>query len=289
MTEAAPLVSVVIPSYNRAGLIGKTIDSVLNQDYPNIEIIVVDDCSSDDTESVIAGYGDRVIFRRHDENKGAPAARNTGLEISRGKYIAFLDSDDTWTYNKISAQMDVMISSDSGTALVYCGMVKIDGNGNVVGEKIPKYRGRIYLKLLKDNVIGSTSVPLILKDAVMEVGGFDESLPSRQDLDLWLRLAKRWTVDYDPGKFVNYYVHENRISSDIEGKIKGNLMILDKYYDDIKKHPSILSSQYEVIGWLYKKNGQIKEARKYFIRSLKSFPNIKSLYHLLKLYLPFKD
>ena len=289
MTESHPLVSVVIPAYNRQDLIRRTIESVVAQDYPNIEIIVVDDCSKDNTESVIREYGNRIVYHRHERNMGAPATRNTGLKASRGEFVAFLDSDDTWLHNKISSQVELMLSSGRDTVLVYTGMLKVTEDGKVIGKKVPKIRGRIFSSLLKDNVIGSTSIPLLRKDAVLEVGGFDENLPSRQDLDLWLRLARNWLVDYVPGHLVNYYIHENRISSNIKAKITGSLMILDKYFHDMKKHPSILSFQYEVIGWLYKKDGQYEKAREYFIKSVRTFPNLKSLYRLLQLSIPLKD
>ncbi len=285
MDKSTPLVSVIIPVYNRGYLVGKTIDSVLDQDYPNIEIIVVDDCSNDNSKDVIAEYGNKVVYYRHDKNMGAPAARNTGIMHSSGQFVAFLDSDDIWKPGKISAQVKCISSSTPQTALVYTGMLKIDESGNIVGRKIPKFRGRIFKDLLRDNVIGSTSVPLIRRDVVIEVGGFDESLPARQDLDLWLRIARSWDVDYVSDTLVLYSIHGKRISSNTGNRIQGYLMVLDKYYDDLGKYPSILSSCYEQVGWLYKNQGDYRKAREYFFKSLKRFPCFKSAYHLFDLYL----
>ena len=95
MTDKSVTVSVIIPTYNRAHLVGRAIRSVLNQTYQDFEIIVVDDCSTDNTEEIVKGFNDhRIRYMRHDRNRGGSAARNTGIKASQGKYIAFLDSDD---------------------------------------------------------------------------------------------------------------------------------------------------------------------------------------------------
>ncbi len=101
-----PLVSVIIPTYNRADLIGHTLDSAINQSYRNLEIIVIDDGSVDNTEEVVKAIGDsRIRYIRHQTNCGGSTARNTGIEAARGEYIAFLDSDDIWVPNKIQLQL----------------------------------------------------------------------------------------------------------------------------------------------------------------------------------------
>jgi len=105
MTDKSVTVSVIIPTYNRAHLVGRAIRSVLNQTYQDFEIIVVDDCSTDNTEEIVKGFNDhRIRYMRHDRNRGGSAARNTGIKASQGKYIAFLDSDDEWLLKKAESR-----------------------------------------------------------------------------------------------------------------------------------------------------------------------------------------
>jgi glycosyltransferase involved in cell wall biosynthesis len=279
VNKAFSLISVVIPTYNRSSLIGKSIESVFSQDYPNLEVIVVDDGSTDDTQQVIEVLKNpKLRYFRHEQNRGAPAARNTGLHQARGEYIAFLDSDDAWIPGKLSKQMEVMLRSDGDVALVYGGMRKIDDEGNTTGYKKPRKRGNIYQSLLKDNIIGSTSIPLLKTKVVKETGGFDEELRSRQDYDLWLRIAKLYKVDFVPEPLVLYRVHRNRISGNVDAQLQGTHRVLEKYFEDIQRNPAALAHHYYLLGWLYNKKGDKREAHEYFKKSLKSFFRIKTLY-----------
>ncbi|TAK34595.1 MAG: glycosyltransferase family 2 protein, partial [Saprospiraceae bacterium] len=127
-----PAVSVIIPTYNRAKTIERAIDSVLNQTFSDLELIVVDDCSTDFTVDVIKQYTDeRLIYIRHENNRGEGGARNTGIRNSRAKYIAFLDSDDEWFPNKLEKQMPVIQESDSKVGIVYSHYIMQyeDGSG----------------------------------------------------------------------------------------------------------------------------------------------------------------
>jgi glycosyltransferase involved in cell wall biosynthesis len=270
MSSNTPLVSVVIPAYNRGSLIRKTIESVINQSYANLEILVVDDSSVDNTADVVAAMDDsRIRYFRHDINKGAPAARNTGILHSRGEFIAFLDSDDTWDREKIREQLDVMISAGPDVALVYAGIRKVNPDGECVGIKKPVYRGRIFSRLLRDNVIGSTSAPLIRVQVLKEdVGGFDESLPSRQDYDLWLRISRKYAVEYVSRPLVDYLVHDDRISANSEWRIRGSKLILEKYWNEIKAHPAILAEHYYRLGRQYINMGNKVQARGYLFKPL---------------------
>ena len=120
------LVSVVIPTYNRAGIIKHCLDTVVKQTYDNLEIIVVDDCSSDNTQEVVMSYNDdRIIYVRLDKNRRACYARNYGANISHGEYIAFQDSDDTWSLDKIEKQVKVL--EESNADVVFCGMTRTEG------------------------------------------------------------------------------------------------------------------------------------------------------------------
>ncbi len=122
MTEKRPTVSVIIPTYNRAHLLGRAIESVLDQTYQDFEIIVVDDASADETEEVVKSFGDdRINHIRHQKNKGGSAARNTGIKAARGEFIAFLDSDDEWVPKKLEKEIDRLQTLSNEVGVVYSG------------------------------------------------------------------------------------------------------------------------------------------------------------------------
>lgn len=280
----SPLVSVVIPTYNRAAMLGESLTSVLAQSHRNLEVIVVDDDSSDDTEEVVAAIKDsRLRFVRHDANRGAPAARNTGIEHSHGEYIAFLDSDDRWEVSKIERQLQCFAESSLETALVYTGLQKVDSKGRVLAYRQPTHRGKLYRRLLTENVVGSTSTVMIKKEALQEVGGFDPELPARQDLELWLRIAKSYSIECVPDPLVVYRVHDASISADSDKRIRGSEMVLKKYWKDIRYRPHIMGTYYYGLGRMYRGNGDMHNARRYLLHPATLLIKPQALYYSLKL------
>lgn len=275
-----PLVSVIIPAYNRAALIGESLESVYAQTYEPLEVIVVDDGSTDDLESALSPYlrqGLRLI--RHETNKGAPTARNAGIAEAKGEFIAFLDSDDLWEPDKTKQQVRKIVESGPDTALVYSGIRKIDQDGKLLGFKNPVKKGSIYLDLLANNWIGSTSTALVRASALSRVGGFDATLRSRQDLDLWLRISREFTIDFVADPLVLYRVHTNRISSNVDSRIQGYESLLSKYFDDIVRHPKIHADYLYQIGFFYRKKGDLKQAYSLLKRSLATWLAPKTLYY----------
>jgi glycosyltransferase involved in cell wall biosynthesis len=216
MSERAPAVSVIIPTYNRADLVGRAIKSVLSQTYQDFEIIVVDDASVDNTEEAVKGFDDpRIRYMRHEQNRGGSAARNTGIRAAKGKYIAFLDSDDRFEPMKIAAQIDVFNrTEDKNMVLVYTGCRSVElQSGKVRGLTRPRKRGNIHKEILLANCVGTTSSILVKADIVREIGGFDESLPANQDWELYFRLSKDHAFDYVDEYLTEYGMHPVRISN----------------------------------------------------------------------------
>ena len=158
MTEKTPKVSVIIPTYNRAHLVGRAIRSVLNQTYQDFEIIVVDDGSTDNTEEVVKSFNDpRIRYIRHEENKGAAAARNTGIKAAKGKFIAFQDSDDEWLPKKLEKQMEAFDNASPKVGVVYTGFWSIEGNVKrySLNKEIVHKEGDIHSQILQGNFIGT--------------------------------------------------------------------------------------------------------------------------------------
>ncbi len=281
-----PLVSVVIPTYNRASILKKTIHSVLQQTYKKLEIIIVDDGSTDNTSQIVKDFNFKQIVYMRKEHAGASSARNEGIRNSKGKYISFLDSDDIWMPEKIEAQLNVFKNSRFNPGVIYCGIGYIDDDGKKIREeKLPAYKGDIFLYLLgarRNVVLGAGSTVLIKRECFEECGLFDEILPSRQDLDLLIRIAKKFTFDYVPKSLVKIRIHNERISSNMENIIKGRKLLFRKTYNDLKKHKRILAKYYYQMGVLYFQNRNEMEGKKYMIKSIKTFPLICAIKKLWK-------
>jgi len=183
------MVSVIITTYNRRRFLKEAVTSVLNQDYQNKEVIVIDDGSTDESAEEIEGLPVRYFLK---ENGGISSARNKGIEVSQGEYIAFLDVDDLWMKGKLSLQVKKM--EEEGFFIAYTDEIWIR-NGKRMNQKLKhrKYSGHIFERCLPLCIISPSSV--VIKRAIFDkVGLFDESLPVCEDYDLWLRISARYPV-----------------------------------------------------------------------------------------------
>lgn len=229
-----PLVSIIIPTYNRGKYIKKAIDSCLNQTYSNIEVIVVDDCSPDNTKEIVTSYEDkRVKYFRNDENSGAPYSRNRGIELSNGEFVNFLDDDDKLLAKKIELQLRKFENSDVNKL----GVVTCDVSykrSDIYSVKKNRKKGRIYVDLLKSYCVFGTESMLIKKEAMSNVE-FDSQLLSNQEYDLSIQLAKNWNFDYVPEVLTEKYESENQISFNFDKKLKGTKRLWEKYRKEFKK------------------------------------------------------
>lgn len=267
-----PLVSVVIPTFNRAHLIRRALDSVLAQTYKNLDIIVVDDASTDDTEVVIRSYEDsRIRYVRLEHNRGGSAARNVGLRLSKGEYIAFLDSDDEWVADKVRRHLDVF-QAHPECHIVYSAVKTVYPDGSVFVRHLDGPEGRIFDRLMVRNVVGPTSAFVIKRECFERVGGFDESLPSSQDYDLWLRLAKHYQFKKISEPLVVYHWHGNQISTNMEAKWRGMLAILEKYRDDLRMYPFAHAEKHYRLGRFLLNHGHMSEGRRHLARAVSIYP-----------------
>ena len=173
-----PKVSVVIPTYNRADLLPRAVNSVLYQTFTDYEIIIVDDCSSDNTQGVISTFTDpRIRSVRHNRNKGQSATINTGIANAHGEYLAFLDDDDEWLPAKLEGQVSILDSSPHNIGLVYGWMDRIeDSTGRLVLSYRNTIEGDIFEDSLALNIPGPTIVLLMRTSVAREVGGYDKRL-----------------------------------------------------------------------------------------------------------------
>ena len=222
-----PKVSVIIPTYNRARIVGEAIDSVLSQGYDDFELIVVDDGSTDGTEELVASYLPRLTYL-YQEHQGVSAARNRGIASARGEYISFLDSDDLWLRDKLSSQVCFM-ESHPECLICYTDEIWIRKGVRVNPmKKHRKYSGMIFEQCLPLCIVSPSSV-LIARTLLDEVGIFDETLEVCEDYDLWLRIAARYPIHFiETPLIVKRGGHEDQLSKKLNGQDRFRIKALTK-------------------------------------------------------------
>lgn len=190
---AAPLVSAIIPTRDRAALVGRAVASALAQTYGPLEVLVVDDGSGDDTAAVLAGFADaRLRVLRHERGRGVSAARNTGLAAARGAFLALLDSDDVWLPEKTARQVAFM--QERGLAISQTQEIWMRGGRRVNPGRVHAKPDGFFFDKALERCLVSPSTVLFTRAFYEEVGGFDERLPACEDYDLWLRTLLRHPV-----------------------------------------------------------------------------------------------
>jgi glycosyltransferase involved in cell wall biosynthesis len=224
-----PEVSVVIPTYNAARFLPQAIGSVLGQTYRDLEVVVVDNDSTDETPELMAGYGAPVRYFRQD-NRGPAGSRNRGLAESRGRWVAFLDADDAWLPEKLARQMEALRGSPSHRAC-YTAFTFTDQDLSPLSTQRSHRQGTALEDLLTlGNVIGTPSTVLFERRLHEEVGGFDPALSYGADWDLWIRLARRTEFLYVDEPLVQYRQHGGNMSRDVALLESDSVRLLEKAY-----------------------------------------------------------
>lgn len=234
------MISVVIPTYNRAHVLERAVRSVLRQEEP-LELIVVDDCSDDGTEALLRGIGDpRLRYERMPERSGACAARNRGIELSRGELIAFQDSDDEWLPGKLACQRQQL--EQSGADLVFCAFEKVAPDGTAAvfpPERVAP--GRVtYERLLSESLCSTQTI--LGRRACFEAVRFDPTFPRLQDWELMLRMAQRFDVRYFSDVLVRVHEQPDSISARPEKLLDALHRLRDIHRDAIRRS-DLLSAQ----------------------------------------------
>ena len=282
------MVSVVITTCGREPeILRRAMDSVQNQTYNDWEMIVVDDSSSeyplrDAVKKMVEEFSSVqktdashcVRYIAHEVNQGAGIARNTGMAAAIGEYIAYLDDDDEWLPEKLALQVQKAEECGNKVALIYCGaLVKTDATNRVVLRKQEYYRGNIFDSLILENYIGSTSFPLIRTECLRKIGGFDASMQSAEDADVWLRLAAHYEMDYVKEPLVCYHIHEGvRISTNISKRIAGMERLNQKNQEYLSLHPQAFCIRNLKLARVYAKGGQLRKALSIWWRAVVRFP-----------------
>ncbi len=276
----APTVSVVLPTYERAGVLPRAIDSVLAQTLENLELIVVDDASTDETASVVRSYRDpRVTYRSHETNRGGSAARNTGIDAASGEYIAFIDSDDEWLPTKLERQVSRLRSHSDEWIAAYCDYRTVRHGRTkrlrralrsvLTSPPATTEGGEELVPLLLAERFdhGGASTLLVRSEAVDAIDGFDEAFRRNQDIEFLVRLLKRGRLAYVDEFLVRKHQYD---SPSADAVIDGKRELLRAFDDEIEAAEAqgigVMDVHWYKLGLYSLRDGQFGQGMRYLWR-----------------------
>lgn len=266
------MITIVLPTYNRADDLPRAIDSALDQTLEDFELVVVDDGSTDHTRSVVEGYeDDRITYIAHDENRGVSAARNTGIAAATGDYVTFLDSDDEFEPTFLETSIETLEAHPEECAGT-CVTQRMIFDDGTVRNPVPSSTIRMNVFEYHDSASIPRAGGLTLRSsAISEVGTFDARLPCHEDVDYWLRL-------FDEGYYLvgineplyRYYQHEGQHATDYETVIAGLEHFFEKHTDSLPKGYRVRHRS--MLGKYYARDGEFSEAARQFARAIELNP-----------------
>lgn len=275
------LISIIIPSYNHARFVSQAVDSALAQTLTAIEVIVVDDGSTDETQSMLSKYKGRINYI-YQHNQGLSAARNTGFRAAQGDYLLFLDADDLIPANKLELQ-SLYLRTRPDRGLVYSGWQYIDENGmQEFGEMRPNKQGKVLKDLLRRDFFFPCGAALTRRECFDRVGLFDEALKAAEDMDMWVRIAAAgFTFGYVNEILFSYRIVKGSMSRNIANQFKNEYARLDKFFatpglsDEIKaiKPEAYAAILYEY-GAKYYRLGEVELAKEHIRKALAMCPTL---------------
>lgn len=254
-----PLVTIGVPSYNNAAYVIKTLNSAIDQTYNNIELIIIDDCSTDNSYQIIENWREEnnvnIQMFRNETNLGISKTMNLLLKYATGKYFQKLDADDILLNDKIEKQVSILENSGTDVALAYADILLMDERDDLIEECYLKRIGStgkvgddVFLSLLNKNHIPCTSV--LLKTTILKnEGGFNENLDLYEDWDLWLRLSLKYHFKYIHEPLSYYRIHKDSQMLDEQKKIlrnKNNLVLMSSFFEQEKKYKKIIFKKIEM-------------------------------------------
>lgn len=271
------MISCIVTTYKRPiNILKRAVDSVINQTCQDTEIIVVNDAPQDretveNIRKLLESYDKEILYIVPEQSGGACAARNIGLERAKGEFVAFLDDDDEWLPEKLERQLRRM--REYNVALVYCSHYVVDKSGRerLIEEPlaVEGVQEDGFEQLLRCNFIGSTSYPLIRTAVVRELGGFAVDIESSQDHELWLRIAKKYSVFYERTPLVKLFCSRDGISGKREKVLQGYEYLLKKYEVDYWQNRELWNYRLNYLVVACMSLGFYADGLQYFRRALK--------------------
>ena len=281
--ESAPLVSVIIPSYNRAATLARAMRSVLNQGYSNLELLIVDDGSTDNTQDIVRSFDDpRVRYLKSEQNEGASGARNRGLVSAKGYFVAFQDSDDEWLADKLQLQVDAAVAAGVPNVAVFHMKVVYGrddarkyGTGRIccVPRLDPAKHDHDFVKLSHRENLMSPQTLLFSRSVLEEVGLFDRSLINSVDWDFSLRLVRHAKVVFIEEPLVMTYIQDDSISLVPSRRVRSQLRIILKLNRLGDVDPAVLGDHFGRIGTALGRMGKPRLAARLLRHAVRLAPS----------------
>jgi glycosyltransferase involved in cell wall biosynthesis len=289
---SSPLVSAVVPAYDTDGTVARAVRSVTAQTYDPVELIVVDDCSPEPVADTLADVDTSTLagveIVHYEENQGASAARNTGVEVADGELVAFLDADDEWRPEKIERQVARYRETDESARAVYTGIEQVDATGETNAVSPAEQEGDLRKRLLLGNVVGSFSVLLAEADALAETGPLDERFPSWQDWEYYVRLSAVAAFAAVPDPLVVRHNEDDQISRNYAAKAETSAPLFAEKYGPIAAeygrlfHRRFRGHLAHELGYAALANGEYAAGRRHLLRAVALDPFQPAAYpHLL--------
>jgi glycosyltransferase involved in cell wall biosynthesis len=270
-----PLISVVLPTYNRAPTLERAIESVLNQTFTDFELIIVDDGSTDETRLILGKYAGLSNVRlTASSRRGCAAARNIGIRLSQGCYIAFQDSDDEWIPDKLAKAVAALENTGPETGVFYSDMLRICTDGSFTGFKSPDVKpGVLVDESTLDYHVSNIGIQsaVIKRQCLEETGYFDEALPRFIDLEMFIRLSDKFRFVHCKEALTKYYAGEG-ISTDRQALVTARRHLLNKYHSRLKRQKHHLAKQYLLLALAMKQNGEKYGSLVFVMKALLTSP-----------------
>lgn len=270
------MITVIITTYKREpSMLKRAIESVIAQTYSDWELIIVDDSPADyefrdEVRKMVMSFQGRIKYIRHEKNSGVSVARNTGIKLSQGEYIAFLDDDDEWLPKKLERQLEKFTSPEIG--LVYCRNYYVDDAAGETHEvKKVCHEGKVFDKLIRENFIGSPSFVMFRTEYLREVGGFaveNTPIEACEDWELFIRIANEYEVACVDEALVKYHDNHGEHGDTILRRIRGQEYIYEKYKEYIQADKYLNCKRLSALSALNRKAGNYRKALFYWLKAL---------------------
>lgn len=284
----SPLVSVIIPAFNRPDLLAKAIRSVLGQTHANLEVVIVEDGSPMDLSETVKGFADRRIrYFRREENRGVSAARNHGVSLAKGEFVAFLDSDDEWMPEKVEGQLSCLLSKPEDFGMVYTLRYIVDEDGNPLPEyNLNEKEGELSKEMVWPAVIGTPSSWLMRRQLFLDLGGFVETISFGEDWEFSIRLCQVTKVACLRERLTVMREHTgDRLSKNLDAKpyVAPSLIYIYEHHRDIflqdrGAHADLLRR----ISYYLRLSGDARGSRRYARMAFRVKPSLESGRYMAK-------
>ena len=276
-----PLVTVIIPTYNRAPLLPRAIRSILAQTHRPIELLVVDDASVDDTEAVVRGFGEPwITYIRHSRNQGQCAAINTGIRAAKGEFVCFLDSDDEWRPEMIGKPLEVFARHDERMGVVYTHAGAHCPDGSLAPSHVSRLEGRIYREALAQGHVAHSIAMLVRRTCFDRIGLFDTQFSCVQDDDIGFRLSKEYEYGLVPEMLAVIHVTAtDRLTARPRKYAVDWQNLLNKHGAEMLREcgPVVFAKHNFRGGLLFLEAGDRRSALSFFSRAFRLSPSVKAL------------